>query len=268
MDTPRIRLIPTLATLAGFLLLMSLGTWQYGRYQEKLEIEQTRDARKDDAPEAIKSVSVLAERDSLNFTRVVMRGTLEHAQTLLFKHRTFQGRPGFWVATPLTLEQGGGTILTHRGWLPVREGEALAAEMRKREVGAPQEFRGIVHVLGQNIPDADARALIEKGELSLEGSLTAWDTYDVEAIQGLMTKPVPASPMVLVLDESHSGDPLPIATTGHVTKPFLTSDRHLGYAAFWYATGVALLALHVAGTLGLVRSGRGVTPREPPSDDA
>ncbi|MEM1348515.1 MAG: SURF1 family protein [Myxococcota bacterium] len=267
MSTPYLRVLSALAVLAGFLLLMSLGTWQYGRYQEKLELERALAERKDDAPERITAVSALRDRGALNYAPVVLRGVLVHKQTLLFTHRTFDGRPGFWVATPLALADGG-SLLAHRGWLPVREGEEIARKMREQTSVEEQEFRGIVHVLGQNIPDADARALIERGELSLSGELTMWDSYDVEAIQGLMDGPVPEAPMVLVLDKTHSGSPLPIATTAHVTKPFLTSDRHLGYAAFWYVTGVALLAMYIAGTLGWIRSGRGGAARGDPPDDA
>lgn len=246
------RLWPTLGTLVGLAILLSLGTWQYNRYREKLDIEAVRDARTQ-MPQAVVSRLIAEDLDELGYRRVQLRGRLDTARTILFKHRQYEGRPGFWLATPLRLE-GGGAILVNRGWLPFGEARELAEELR----GEPElaTFNGLLYVLPRNIADTRTRAALARGDISLDGQITEWSTYDVEAISEALPYEVVHPHAVLVLDASHRGDPFPLSSMDYVTSPYMTSERHQGYSIFWYTTAGALVLLYIAASLGLVGSYR------------
>ncbi len=264
MRRPTFLPVPTAATLLGLGILVSLGTWQYGRYQEKLGVEAAVSTRADLPPKTARSI------DALDLTQdshrvITFAGTLRRGEGVLFKHRTLEGRPGYWLAAPLELEDGA-RVIANLGWLPVRDGVALAEAERERppEVG---EFTGLLHVLDRNIEDARMRARVGRGEVDPSDDLLEWNSYDVEALSALYGMLDDFPPMVLVLTEKHSGDPFPMASTSYVTKPYMTSDRHLGYSAFWYTTGAALLLLYMGAAFGVVGSwGKKDQSRERPDE--
>ncbi len=252
MRKPQVRLWPTLATLLGLAILLALGTWQLGRYQEKLKMEAQRDARATLEPLPITSLDAIdAQAHGYRLLRIT--GTLDNARSVLFKHRQLRGRPGYWLATPLVLEGGQAAIIVNRGWLPRAEAEDVAQRLIA-EPATQATYTGLLHVLDQNIPDEPKRASLKQGALTLEGQLTQWSSYDLEAIQGALPYRTPAQPMALVLDASHSGDPLPISSVAYLTTPYMTSDRHLGYMAFWYTTALMLVGMYVGAAFGLISS--------------
>ena len=69
----------------GLAILISLGTWQFNRYQEKLESEARRDARAEEAPLELQTLagSMLEE---LDYRTLTLTGTLDTSHTVLFKH--------------------------------------------------------------------------------------------------------------------------------------------------------------------------------------
>lgn len=262
----RPKLLPSLLTLIGLGLLLWLGTWQLGRYHEKLAAEALQASRALDAPEHISSFE---GRDlaALNYKSIVLTGTLDHSRTLLFKHRHHQKRPGMWVATPLVLEGTREAILVNQGWLPFAQAEELASTLKQ----APAErarYKGVLSVLPQNIADTKNRALLASHQDLLTRSISSWDTYDIEAIQRALPYTTPARPAVLVLESSHSGDPFPIASTDALTRPYMTSERHMSYAVFWYSLAGVLVLLWAAGSSGLVGSYRYRTPQAAAEQDA
>lgn len=253
MRRPTFRPIPTLATLVGLAILASLGTWQYGRYQEKLGLEAELAARADLPPKTASTLDAI-DLDADRNRVLTLQGTITRGEGVVFKHRTLEGRPGVWFAAPLELEDGS-RVVANLGWLPVRDNARWVAEERAK---APEtgSFTGLLHVLDQNIEDARMRARLAKGEVDPGEDVLEWSSYDVEALTALYGVVDDRPPMVFVLTDAHSGDPFPRASTDYVTKPYMTSDRHLGYSAFWYTTGAALLLIYLGASFGLIGSRR------------
>lgn len=250
MPSPRFRLAPTLGTILGFSLLMALGTWQYGRAGQKLDLERARDASAALPPKAVSSATALDT--SLAFHSVRLRGTLDPARLVIFKHRTRDGHPGVWFGAPLILEDGSATW-ANLGWVPISERDTLAKKMR---ASAPtsQTYQGLWHIPARNIQDTVTRKTLKANPKALTASTLAWRTYDITALHDALPEAKPPQPGVLVLKAEHSGEPFPIASTSYVTKPYMTSERHMSYAAFWYVTGAALLALYLGYTFGFIGS--------------
>lgn len=103
----------TVLTLVGCVLFVSLGRWQWERGQAREAEWQAfeRGARRA-LPLGTRSLDEL-ER----FQRVTVRGTYDTEHQFLLDNRTHDGRAGYEVLTPLTLEDGR-VLLVNRGWVP------------------------------------------------------------------------------------------------------------------------------------------------------
>ncbi|MBA2662186.1 MAG: SURF1 family protein [Bradymonadaceae bacterium] len=248
MSRFRVSLWPTLATLVGLSILLSLGTWQSLRYLEKSADEAQRDERRVLALSDIHALSDLGP--ALDYRQVRVHGRVDPAHTFLIKHRTHLGKPGFWLISALVLDGQQEMLLVNRGWLPYREGRELAQGLR----GSDEEvFVGLVHTLERVIADQRLRERIQVGTIEPE-ELVELDTYDLTAILGTLPMPTTTRPVIITLTDAHSGAPYPIASTDQITAPYLTADKHLGYATTWYTMALALLAMFIAYGMGMLRS--------------
>src|SRR5271154_2804306 len=106
---------PTLFTLFGLALLLSLGTWQVQRlgWKEGLIAQRMAAAAADPVPLPLTS----NDAGALEFHRVRAAGTFRHDRELYLHAITADGSAGYHVITPLVLARGG-TLLVDRGFVP------------------------------------------------------------------------------------------------------------------------------------------------------
>lgn len=247
---------PTLGTLLALSLLWGLGTWQWQRYQGKLHLEAARDAQQHKAPKALQDVRALTTED-FAYSAVQVQGQFDNAKSVLFRHRQHDSHPGYWVGTPLMLKGGAQALVVNRGWVPRERAEAFIQDLMKQPA-TPQTYQGVVHIPERIIKDSTTRSKIKRGELALHRGGLKLASYDLELIQAQLDDgvAVPSPPAVLVLAPKHSVDPFPIASLDYITKPYMTSERHLSYSVFWYVMGIVLVGLYLGYSFGVVRSGR------------
>ncbi|MCM2253330.1 MAG: SURF1 family protein [Ramlibacter sp.] len=107
----------TLAAAAGIALTLALGIWQLGRAREKLASQEAIE-RHGTLPPAGEQVLLDAEpsQDS-RFRPVLLRGSWVARHTVFLDNRQMNGKPGFYVVTPLRLEGSGRAVLVERGWV-------------------------------------------------------------------------------------------------------------------------------------------------------
>ncbi|WP_246002155.1 SURF1 family protein [Allorhizocola rhizosphaerae] len=98
-----------LTVIAAGVMVM-LGRWQWGRYEERSAINARIDASQSAAPVAYSPAVP-------EWTRVTLSGQYDGNLEILVRNRTVQGRVGFEVLTPLVLEDGS-AVLVDRGWVP------------------------------------------------------------------------------------------------------------------------------------------------------
>ncbi len=232
--------------IAGVALLLVLGSWQAMRFSEKLALETERDGRLTSEATPISSATVIGPED--DFTRRVVIGYLDLERTVLFKFRNYESKPGYWLGTPLIFGDGS-ALLVNRGWVPMETGRELARELGPRE---SVELEGVLRIPDQIISDDETRASMKND--ALKGSYTEWSSFDVTGVYNALPYEVPEGPAVLVLDKPESDREYPIASAEHITKPYLTSEKHLGYALTWYTLAICLFALWVAAGFGWVSS--------------
>jgi len=106
--------------LLGVAVTFSLGLWQLGRAAEKTALQ---DARTQQAAMAALDGRSLgsapgdtASRAALIHRRMVLTGRWLPQHTVYLENRQMNGKPGFFVLTPLQIEGTGAVMLVQRGW--------------------------------------------------------------------------------------------------------------------------------------------------------
>jgi surfeit locus 1 family protein len=111
--------ILTALVLLGLLAFVfaSLGNWQLSRAAQRDAIKLAIDTGRGSAPLAIDVDTPAAEMAP--WRPATAHGRWRHELTVLLENRNYQGRPGYWVATPLVMDESTNTaVLVLRGWLP------------------------------------------------------------------------------------------------------------------------------------------------------
>ncbi len=110
-------------TLAALVLLGAmavgfarLGYWQLDRAAQRDAIKQSMRDGRNSAP--LDLTQHVPARELVPWRPASARGVWLHEFTVLLENRNHQGRPGYWVATPLLLDQESrSAVLVLRGWM-------------------------------------------------------------------------------------------------------------------------------------------------------
>ncbi len=245
----------------------SLGLWQLGRAAERDALHDAIERGRLQAP-----VVLSAESPSVQLTPwrpAVARGTWSDAQTVLLENRNLEGRPGYWVATPLLLQAGepSTAVLVLRGWLPrdMQTGSALPAV--PQEPGLV-EIRGELHAhvprifelwdwAGGRSSELPAQLPTPDGTIPQTQNLELADFAQATGLKLLPTVLAQTSDTVSVApagrgsfdpDRQSQSSPAPMADAAHAAPtpgaptlrrewpgPSLDSDQNRGYALQWFS---------------------------------
>lgn len=115
------RMLVLLAALLGVALTATLGQWQMRRAEQKQALVDARQRQAALAPIEGDSLGrpgdSAASRQGLLYRAIVLQGHWLAQHTVYLDNRQMQGRPGFFVLTPLRLSSGA-VVLVQRGWVP------------------------------------------------------------------------------------------------------------------------------------------------------
>ncbi|MEN9887056.1 MAG: hypothetical protein RL758_1634 [Pseudomonadota bacterium] len=111
------RFVILLATIAAFAVTTSLGLWQMSRAAQKTEMARQLSARSALPPTGLTGKEDAAQAELLADRPVSLRGQWLADKTVYLDNRQMQGRPGFWVMTPLRLEGLNTSVMVQRGWV-------------------------------------------------------------------------------------------------------------------------------------------------------
>src|SRR5881227_3857435 len=147
----------TVVALLLCALCVRLGAWQWHKGMQR-EQEWTRFAR---GADQVIALGARAVSDVPLFQRVSVTGRLENARQFLLDNRTYRGRAGYEVLTPLT-RAGAAVLLVDRGWVPFSGSRARLPEIAF-EAAAPVTLSGRIAELpspglasGRSAPEARA----------------------------------------------------------------------------------------------------------------
>lgn len=226
---PWLRVGLALVALAAMALTLGLGFWQWGRGQQRLALQESLETRQ--AMPALEADALLAPQaatpaSELLHRQVVLRGQWVAERTIYLDNRQMQGRPGFYVLTPLRLAGRAEVVLVQRGWIP--------RNFQDRATLAPVQIpAGEVTVTGR-IALAPARlyafAGTETGPIRQNLGIEAFRAETgLSLIDGSVVQVGPPSEG-LVRD-------WPVAASG--------ADKNFGYAFQWWALSALIFILYV-----------------------
>jgi surfeit locus 1 family protein len=224
--------LAALALLAAFLFaaFAALGSWQVQRLSWKQDLIQRVDQRvhapASPAPSPAQWDGITTAKDEYRHVRV--QGHFLHHRETLVQASTVMG-PGFWVMTPLRL-QDGSTVLVNRGFVP--------PEKRARASRTDSEPQGDVTLTGL------LRMTEPKGGFLRQNDPAGkrWFSRDVAAIASAQDLG-PVAPYFIDA-EADSAHEWPKGGLTVISFP----NNHLMYAITWFT-----LALMVLGAAWYVR---------------
>lgn len=218
--------IVLLAALAGALGTARLGLWQLDRAAQKTSLHEALLARSALPPLDAAALARTAEaaQEQLH-RRVQLEGRWLAAHSIYLDNRQMNGRPGFFLVTPLLIGTGD-AVLVQRGWLPrhSRDRERLAA------VDTPA---GVVHIEGRIAPGL---ARLYEFESAASGPIR--QNLDIAAYAretALALRPL----VVLQLDAAADG------LQRQWTPAVVDVSKHHGYALQWFSLSALITGLYV-----------------------
>ena len=224
---------PTVFTVPAILVMLGLSVWQVQRLHWKEDMIAERVARTTAAPIALPPAGT--DLVPLEFRRVTVTGTFDHAHELYLAARSQNGNVGYWIMTPLKMESGE-TVLIERGWVP---------EEKKRPETRPQgQLAGTVTLNGIiRLPQVKTFFQPEN-----EPAKNVWFYIDPAQMAGAAGVPARTD---LYLDAEKTDIPgnYPLGGQARIELP----NDHLQYAITWALLALALAAVYVIYHLKLER---------------
>ena len=271
---------------------ISLGFWQLDRAAQRDALHQQIEHGRQQPALSVSADTPTSELQP--WRPATIEGRWANEYTVLLQNRNLDGRPGYWVATPLLLthspSQSAGTttetpapaVLVLRGWLP-RDMQA--------EAGVPDVLseEGIFQVSGElhtHVPrifelwdwaggaSSQLPALLPQGEGGLP-QVQNLDLGEYAQATGLKLMPTvlaqTSESVALTLKSDKAITP---ATNGPTVNaslqrewpgPALDSDQNRGYALQWFGfSGIALIAALLVLRSLLRRDDRNTRSKEAP----
>lgn len=108
----------SIAALLGVALTLSLGRWQLSRAAQKEALQAEIDTQKSRPALDGTGLAQAPMPASLVHRPVVLQGHWLPEHTVFLDNRQMNGKPGFFVLTPLRIAAGDRVLLVQRGWVP------------------------------------------------------------------------------------------------------------------------------------------------------
>lgn len=216
----------TLAAVLVAALTFSLGQWQLRRAAQKEGIQNAINA-KNRLP-ALDGRALTATENIVDevYRKVALQGVWQSAHTVYLDNRPMSGKAGFWVMTPLALQDTGQVILVQRGWVS----RDFSDRTRLPEVITPA---GLVRIEGRIAPPpsklyefkgADTGPIRQNLDLAAFSLETGLPLLEVSLLQT-------GAPSEGLMREW--------------TAPNLGVDKHYGYAFQWFGLFALVVGLYV-----------------------
>lgn len=219
-------LVATVAACAG---TVRLGVWQLDRAAQKQAIADAIRTRSTQPPlPQAELARDAAAAVGQHYRPVVVSGRWLAARTVFLDNRQMDGRPGFFVLTPLELAPGD-AVLVQRGWLPRNFQD-------RTQLPALPTPEGAVRLFGRIAPPPSSLLGFSEGERGPIRQNLVLDDFSREI--GIRLRPL----SIQQLDEpSAPAEPL----QRRWSQPVLDTGKHHGYAFQWFALSALIAGFYV-----------------------
>lgn len=220
------RVLIALVALAGIALTVSLGSWQWGRAQQRNALHEAIQARAALPPlGAAELLRGFADPQPLLHRPVVLRGEWVADRTIFLDNRQMNGVPGFYVVTPLRLQGTDAVVLVQRGW--AQRNFAQRADLPRVQTPA-----GTVEVRGRLAPPPAQLFAFDTEEKGTIRQNLDLDRFRAET--GLA---------LLALSVQQAGAPSE-GLLRQWPQPASGAEKNIGYAFQWWAIAALIAILY------------------------
>ncbi len=227
--------LPTLLCLALFILLVSLGCWQWSRaeYKTALVMRQTSGEA-----QILTLEQALETTGEIHSLPLQLTGSFDNAHSLLLDNQMEGSRPGYQVLTPL-LTTDNKLVLVSRGW--------IAGSANRRLPVLPQTRVGVLTLQGKiYVPDGKQLVLKADDFTTPEWPLLIQkiDLNQLSAVLVAGRPGVELAPFVIRLDvdqDVEDGEEF----VRHWHWMSMSPEKHRGYAFQWFGMALVLLVLYI-----------------------
>ncbi len=219
--------------LAVLAVLLTLGTWQVQRLQWKEQLLSDMAARRNAPPIGAEEVAAMLSRgEDIEYRTMRVSGTFDHGGERHF-FATHNGQPGFYVYTPMRLEDGA-VLFVNRGFVPY--------DLKDPALRAQGQVTGEVTVTGY------ARAeLLEKPSAIVPENDPAKNIFYWKDLSTMTsTTGVDANLVLPFFMDVDASQTVPGGLPQGGVTQFSLANNHLQYAVTWYGLAGALVVVVIA----------------------
>ncbi len=218
-----------LAALVASAGTARLGLWQLDRAAQKVALHDAQQHQRSLPPLAPTELARTPDAVPTQVHRgVLLQGSWLGAYTVFLENRQMNGRPGFYVVTPLRLDDGS-AVLVERGWAP-------RDLMDRTRVAVPPPPAGRVQVQGRIAP--------RPGRLyEFAGADTGPIRQNLDVAAYARETGLPLRPFSVVQDDGAAAP-----ADGLLRQwpaPAADVQKHYGYAFQWFALCALIIGLYV-----------------------
>ncbi len=204
------------------LIFVELGKWQLSRAEEKdTQYKRLEEYARHPAIALPKS---LVKLEDFQFREVEIEGEYLAEQTILIDNKTYKGRAGYHVITPLKILNSGFSVAINRGWVATGHNREILPDI--------PEMKGMIKVTGV-VASPEVRTL-ELSDSINHGKV--WDKLDLrsyEKIIGVDLQPI------LILQKDKFNDGL----VRDWEKNDSGSSKNYGYAMQWFSLAITTIII-------------------------
>jgi len=222
-------LVPSLAFLVVFPVLISLGLWQLDRAEEKREIERQVSMAMSRAPLNINQ-SDFEKLPADVYRPAALQGRFDNERQYLWDNKTSNGKPGYQVLTPFLLDGSNQVVMVNRGWIPI-----LGRRDQFPDIAvdtSPIEILGVI----KQPSNAIQLAVSESTQAQVYPHLV--QAFESSVIASELKQPV--APILIELNAADKH--------GFVRdwQPYYGKiGKHIGYAIQWFLMALIVMFLYI-----------------------
>lgn len=210
--------------IVAVIVFLKLGFWQLSRADEKtLQHEQLEKFAKQPT---VLLPEVQIKLEDFEYRDVEVRGHYMSEHTIYLDNKTYQGRAGYHVITPLKISNSALYVAVNRGWVATGNDRSILPAVPRVE----HEVKITGTVVSPNIKT------LELSDKLIDNQV--WSSFTLERYQqntGLNMQPV------LILQKNNEDDGL--IRDWH--KPDSGASKNIGYAVQWFSLAATTIIIFI-----------------------
>lgn len=209
-------------TVILVLVFVELGKWQLSRAEEKSsQFERLEEYAKQPAIFLPKS---LIKLEDFQYREIEVEGEFLSEHTLWIDNKTYKGRAGYHVITPLKISNSSLSVAINRGWIATGNDRSVLPQV--------PTIDGMIKVTGI-VASPELRTL-ELSESILHGRV--WNKFDLSSYQKVIGHDLQP---ILILQKGEFNDGL----IRDWEKSDSGASKNIGYAVQWFSLAITTIII-------------------------